>query len=50
MTVGIPCDDPYGKRTVLVEAFKRSIGVWWYGLGAGFVPVIQVMMAFNSSG
>jgi uncharacterized RDD family membrane protein YckC len=36
-----------GNRPVLLEAFKRSIGVWWYGLGAGFVPVMPVMMAFN---
>ena len=36
-----------GSRPALLGAFKRSIGVWWYGLGAGFVPVMPVMMAVN---
>jgi uncharacterized RDD family membrane protein YckC len=36
-----------GNKPALLGAFKRSIGVWWYGLGAGFVPVMPVMMAVN---
>lgn len=36
-----------GNRPALLGAFKRSIGAWWYGLGAGFVPVMPVMMAVN---
>jgi uncharacterized RDD family membrane protein YckC len=36
-----------GNKPVLLEAFKRSIGVWWYGLGAGFVPLMPVTMAVN---
>lgn len=36
-----------GNKPPLLEAFKRSIGVWWYGLGAGIVPVMPVMMAVN---
>jgi uncharacterized RDD family membrane protein YckC len=36
-----------GSRPALLGAFKRSIGVWWYGLGAGFVPVMPVIMAVN---
>lgn len=33
-----------GKRPVLLEAFKRSIGVWWAGLGAGLAPLMPVTM------
>jgi uncharacterized RDD family membrane protein YckC len=36
-----------GNKPALLEAFKRSIAVWWYGLGAGFVPVMPVVMAVN---
>ena len=36
-----------GDKPALLGAFKRSIGVWWYGLGAGFVPLMPVMMAVN---
>ncbi|MBI5590648.1 MAG: RDD family protein [Deltaproteobacteria bacterium] len=36
-----------GNKPVLLEAFKRSIGVWWYGLGAGCVPLMPLMMAVN---
>ena len=36
-----------GNKPALLAAFKRSIGVWWYGLGAGVVPVMPVMMAVN---
>jgi uncharacterized RDD family membrane protein YckC len=36
-----------GNKPALLGAFKRSIGVWWYGLGAGFVPMMPVMMAVN---
>jgi uncharacterized RDD family membrane protein YckC len=36
-----------GSKPALLGAFKRSIGVWWYGLGAGIVPVMPVMMAVN---
>jgi uncharacterized RDD family membrane protein YckC len=36
-----------GKKPALLGAFKRSIGVWWYGLGAGIVPLMPVMMAVN---
>jgi hypothetical protein len=36
-----------GNKPALIGAFNRSIGVWWYGLGAGFVPVMPVMMTVN---
>ena len=36
-----------GNKPVLLEAFKRSIGVWWYGLGAGCVPLMPLTMAVN---
>ncbi len=36
-----------GNKPALLAAFKRSIGVWWYGLGAGILPVMPVMMAVN---
>ena len=33
-----------GNRLSLLEAFRRSIGLWWHGLGAGIVPVMLVTM------
>jgi uncharacterized RDD family membrane protein YckC len=36
-----------GEKPVLLGAFKRSIGVWWYGLGAGFIPLMPVMLAVS---
>jgi hypothetical protein len=36
-----------GNKPVLLGAFRRSIDVWWYGLGAGLVPLMPVMMALN---
>jgi uncharacterized RDD family membrane protein YckC len=45
--LGIRVITRQGNRPVLLDAFKRSIGVWWYGLGAGVVPVMPVMMVVN---
>ena len=33
-----------GKRPALLDAFKRSIGVWRVGLGAGLVPLMPFTM------
>ena len=33
-----------GKRPVLLEAFKRSIGVWRIGLGAGLLPLMPLTL------
>ncbi len=32
----------HGNKPTLMEAFNRSMAVWWYGLGAGFLPVMMV--------
>ena len=45
--LGIRVMNQQGNMPVLLEAFKRSIGVWWYGLGAGCVPLMPVTMAVN---
>jgi uncharacterized RDD family membrane protein YckC len=45
--LGIRVINQQGNMPVLLEAFKRSIGVWWYGLGAGCVPLMPVTMAVN---
>ena len=45
--LGIRVITQQGNKPVLLEAFKRSIGVWWYGLGAGCVPLMPLMMAVN---
>lgn len=29
----------HGNAPVLLEAFKRSMALWWYGLGAGCIPI-----------
>jgi len=43
--LGIRVITRQGKKPVLLEAFKRSIGVWWYGLGAGCVLLMPLTMA-----
>ena len=45
--LGIRVINQQGNMPVLLEAFKRSIGVWWYGLGAGCVPLMPVTMVVN---
>ncbi|MFH0994866.1 MAG: RDD family protein [Pseudomonadota bacterium] len=45
--LGIRVITHLGNKPVLLEAFKRSLGVWWYGLGAGCVPLMPLMMAVN---
>lgn len=34
----------HGNKPTLMEAFNRSMAVWWYGLGAGFLPVMMVTL------
>ena len=45
--LGIRVITHQGNKPVLLEAFKRSIGVWWYGLGAGCIPFMPLMMSVN---
>ena len=45
--LGIRVITHQGSKPVLLEAFKRSIGVWWYGLGAGIAPLMPLTMAVN---
>lgn len=45
--LGIRVITHQGNKPVLLEAFKRSMGVWWYGLGAGCAPFMPLMMAVN---
>lgn len=45
--LGIRVINQQGNMPILLEAFKRSIGVWWYGLGAGCVALMPVTMAVN---
>jgi hypothetical protein len=45
--LGIRVKTQQGNKPVLLEAFKRSIGVWWYGLGAGCAPLMPLMMAVS---
>ncbi len=34
----------HGNPPVLLEAFRRSMTVWWYGLGAGCIPITMVTL------
>ena len=45
--LGIRVITHQGNKPVLLEAFKRSMGVWWYGLGAGCAPLMPLMMVVN---
>lgn len=45
--LGVKVLTPQGNKPPLLPAFKRSIAVWWYGLGAGFVPVMPIAMSVS---
>ena len=44
---GIRLVNHLGNKPMLLESFQRSIGVWWYGLGAGCIAVTPLTLAAN---